>query len=113
VYVDGVVKNQAINGGIPQSGPTPLVFGAERTNGDSPYIGLLDDIRIWNYPVAPYDIATLYTDFNPGQWVCVSHPELDLTGPENVPDCKVDLYDFLEIAEVWLQCGRIPAEFCD
>jgi radical SAM superfamily enzyme len=52
------------------------------------------------------------TDFNPGVSVCIKNPALDTTGPDGVPDCKVDLYEFAQVAEAWLECGLSPADYC-
>ena len=113
IYVDGVLKNQRTASGTPDTTSDPLIFGGEIPSGTvSPFVGMLDDIRIWSYPLDPYDIAALYTDFNPGEWVCVEYPKLDVTGPEGAPDCRIDLNDFLAIAEVWLTCNRVPQSDC-
>lgn len=43
---------------------------------------------------------------------CLSNPLYDLTGPEGQPDCKVDFYDFAELAAHWLECNLIPESAC-
>lgn len=109
VYVDGVQKNQATNTGIPAGSPANLLFGAENlTATTAPYSGLLDDVRIWSYVVDPVTVATLYTDFNPGKEVCVENHWYDVSGPEGVKDCRVNLYDFVPFAEAWLDCNIVP-----
>ncbi len=112
VYIDGVLANETTNTGIPQASPAPLIFGAERANGDSAYTGLLDDVRIWSYVVDPVAIASMYVDFNPGAEVCVVNPEFDVAGPDGVGDefrdCQVDLYDFAVFAQTWLECNVVP-----
>ena len=40
------------------------------------------------------------------------YPELDITGPENEPDCKVDLYEFADMASKWLDCYLLPTSDC-
>lgn len=113
VYVDGVLKNQATNTGNPVGSPADLIFGAENlTATTAAYVGQLDDVRIWSYPIDAQTIANLYTDFNPGVWVCIDRPELDTTGPDGVPDCRVDIYELAKFAEVWLECGRSPSGYC-
>jgi hypothetical protein len=113
VYVDGVLTNQATNTGTPQINSKSLIFGAEILDASvAPYSGLMDDVRIWSYPIDAQTVANLYTDFNPGVWVCVQRPELDTTGPDGNPDCKVNLYELLQIAEAWLVCGRSPSDYC-
>jgi len=113
VYVDGVLKGQATNTGAVATNPRALIFGEEvSTSTISPYSGLLDDIRIWSYVVDPVTVATLYTDFNPGAEVCVENPEYDVAGPDGIGDefrdCRVNLYDFVPFANVWLNCNIVP-----
>ena len=65
--------------------------------------------------------SALYTDFNPGVWLCLNRPEMDTTGPDisvpadgiGDPDCKVNMYELVQVAEVWLECGRFPASYCN
>ncbi len=113
VYVDGLVANTTTNTSVVDANPSPLVFGAAKSDVSASYDGLLDDIRIWSYPLSAEAVADLYTDFNPGQWVCLNPPAMDTTGPNGEPDCKVDMYEFLQIAEVWLECGRYPDTLCN
>jgi hypothetical protein len=113
VYVDGVLKNQATSTGSPAGSPANLIFGAENlTATTAAYVGQLDDVRIWTYPLSPEAIAQLYVDFNPGVWVCVERPELDTTGPDGVPDCQVDVFELAQLAEAWLECGLSPSGYC-
>jgi hypothetical protein len=112
VYVDGVLANQATHSGIPQASPAALIFGAERPNGESPFVGILDDVRIWSYPLDALTIASLYVDFNPGEDVCIAYPEFDIAGPDGVGDayrdCRVNLYDLMPIIQKWLDCNLVP-----
>lgn len=43
---------------------------------------------------------------------CEANPQLDITGPSDEPDCKVDLYEFAETASVWMQCYLLPTSDC-
>jgi hypothetical protein len=90
-------------------GPEDVVFfGAEKANGGFSYEGLLDDVRIWSYPLDAVAVAHLYTDWTPGSEVCVEYSIFDVTGPAGVPDCQVDLYDFAAAAVEWLDCNLVP-----
>ena len=88
-----------------------LVHIEERAGGRFPK-GAVDEVEIWNYTMNPVEVATMYTDLI-GGWICVTPAAFDTTGPDGMPDCKVDLYEMAQIAEVWLECGRIPASNCD
>jgi hypothetical protein len=54
----------------------------------------------------------LDTGIDPETSTCIANPELDLTGPEGRPDCKVDLYEFADIASQWLDCYLLPSSDC-
>lgn len=55
-----------------------------------------------------------------GQWldngieghVCAHQPGADWTGAEGGPDCRVDLYEFAELASGWLTCTMVPSSAC-
>jgi hypothetical protein len=65
--------------------------------------GLLDDARIYNYALTPYEIAVLYTDFVPGAEVCIENPAYDLN-----EDCVVDVLDLGVLLEHWMDCNIYP-----
>ena len=116
IYVDGEYNNQA--------GPNldaltlhdePLFFGGETTGGDISYVGLLDEVKIWNYPLDGFEVADEYFRIRPGaDTICVDPVELefDVSGPEGIPDCEVGFYDFAAFALKWLDCNRMPADRC-
>lgn len=112
VYVDGLLMNQATNSGTLTASLDDLRFGAQDVNYGSPYVGLLDDVRIWSYVLDSVEIASLYADFNPGSEICVENPQFDVAGPDGVGDefrdCKVDLYDFAVFSQGWLECNVVP-----
>jgi hypothetical protein len=78
---------------------------------DAQFNGLLDDIRIYNYPLTPTEVAKLYTDIRTTEYVCVEDPENPLTFDIN-NDCRVDLEDIKELALWWMECDRVPASAC-
>jgi len=73
---------------------------------DYVFPGLIDDVKIYNYAVDPYVIATDYTDVAGGS-VCVQHRPGDYNG-----DCKVNLADIAELALIWRNCNIVPASAC-
>ena len=114
IYADGALAVQSEEGitGILGS-DTDMVIGAESTDGASPLTGLVDDVRIWSYPLTALDIALLYTDFNPGEKVCINQDdpwrELDVVGePGESSYCRIDIDDFAELASVWMMCNIVP-----
>ncbi|MBN2211379.1 MAG: LamG domain-containing protein, partial [Sedimentisphaerales bacterium] len=80
-----------------------LVLMGALPNGVRSFNGLLDDVRIYNYPLNAYEVATLYTDFVPGATICAEPVVNDING-----DCIVNLLDFAEIAAAWLECNEVP-----
>jgi len=113
LYVDGVLDTETA-GQTPLAETTnrPLVFGAETSQpvelvGDRvPYLGALDDVRIWNYALDAVAVARLYSEMT-GEAVCPSYPAYDLN-----EDCEVDLADLVILATNWLQCNRVPVSAC-
>ena len=108
IYVDGVVINESEPASYElETNEFPLIFGAETVEAtESVYLGLLDDVRIWNYPVDKYEIADLYLEFRPGESLCVEAVEHDLDD-----DCMVTLNDIMVLAENWLGCNIVPTCF--
>ncbi len=79
------------------------------------FTGSVDDVQVWNYPLdklAVYDIYNAVT----GENDCVGDyaSKYDLAGPGgiDVPDCRVDLYDFDVWIDYWLDCGLFPQSHC-
>jgi hypothetical protein len=77
------------------------IGAANNTSQPQPYRGLMDDLRLYNYPMDATDIATLYSDVV-GPF-CVVRPAMDLSG-----DCEVTIDDLSLFVYDWLQCGRYP-----
>ncbi len=75
-------------------------------------VGQIDDVRYYNYPLDPFDIAGMYTAIVSDEPICVVNPTYDISGPDGTPDCRVDLYDLAALAAGWLECNRLPVEFC-
>lgn len=115
LYVDGRLEAQNTNTNALGVNPNDLVFGAWGGSILTDYNGDVDDVRIWSYPLTAREIATVYTDFVPGDPLCVPAPRFDVAGPsgDDVPDCRVDLYDLAVLArEEWLLCNWLPTALC-
>ncbi len=109
IYIDGVARNTRATVQEPDTNDFDVMFGAELPDATvSPYDGLLDDVRIWSYPLDPVSVAKLYVEFNPDSKVCVENPLMDISGPNGERDCVVDLFDVLEVAAQWLECNIVP-----
>jgi hypothetical protein len=115
IYVDGVRRNESGVYDMSNASLTtePVVFGAETQIGQIPYFGQIDDVRIWSYPLGPIEIGLLYTDFNPGENVCIERDDpwrsFDVVGELGESSyCKIDIEDFAELALVWLECNLVP-----
>lgn len=83
-----------------------LYLGAAQNPGYDPFVGALDDVRIYNYALDPVSAVRLYAEVtgNPG---CPYPLTYDLSG-----DCEVSLADFAIIASAWMECGLIPEMAC-
>jgi len=82
-------------------------FVGNRENLLRPYLGLVDDLRIYDFAMDDVDIATLYTD-TVGGYVCLEEVPNDLNG-----DCVVNLEDLVILVSAWTECNLLPAEACD
>ncbi|MEN8127314.1 MAG: LamG-like jellyroll fold domain-containing protein, partial [Planctomycetota bacterium] len=94
LYIDGEQVADTENNWNPATVNVPLLLGAMDTGGAGPYTGLLDEVRIWNYPRTPEEIAWDYNDHRAaagGEYPCIGDTGLlyDLDG-----DCWVGLSDF-------------------
>ncbi|MBN1795375.1 MAG: immunoglobulin domain-containing protein [Sedimentisphaerales bacterium] len=109
LYVDGRFNTESgPNFTVPATNNEPLVFGAETQTGFVSYTGLLDEVKIFDYPLSPTDVAILYTDFVEDH-ICAEPPDNDSDN-----DCDVDLEDFAEFAQIWLTQNDLNnlATFC-
>jgi hypothetical protein len=100
----------------------PMYVGAlgRSTAGtlSSPFNGVIDDVRIYNYAKDKFGVADLYYDvveipvcLNPGNVGL----QFDVAGggaSGDQPDCRVDLMDFAVFAGDWLNCGLYPHADC-
>ncbi len=78
-------------------------IGRSNWDGDGLYAGSMDDIRLYNYPLTPQEIADLYLLAPDVEYACVEPVPFDMNN-----DCRMDLGDFAILAELWMQCGRYP-----
>ncbi len=114
IYVDGVLdESRDASTGTFKETSAPVRIGAYEPP-DTPLSGpaQIDDVRLFSYGLTSKEVAILYTDFVPGVEICYEYPTTDLTGPEGVPDCVVDLWDFALMAGEWLECNLVPLSAC-
>ncbi len=107
IYVDGVLSLEILDQfNLVDTNDQPLVFGRESADTGEYYVGLLDDIQIWNYSLDALTVANYYYEIT-GKSVCVELPENDFNN-----DCVVNLEDFAELTAVWLNCNLAPQSAC-
>lgn len=116
-YVDGeyVTSNSP---SVPDIADTPLVFGMSNYPSANPYVGLIDEIKIFTYDVGALGVLGLYNEYSPEQVIrCVipyasgldvANAETGLTSEDEgfEPDCVVNMADFAALAEGWMTDGR-------
>jgi hypothetical protein len=115
-YIDGlrVANNDSVNTGAVQKTPLDmLIIGGEDPNdGNDPYPfdGLIDDVRIYTYPLSSTEVADMYVEHVTDATICIDSwaPKYDL-----VADCKIDFKDIAYMAGYWLECHLYPASRCD
>jgi len=83
--------------------PRSLAMGGRNIQepGDIFDWGLIDDVRVWNYPRSPEQIAQMYVAFAGGT-ACFGPVEFDVNG-----DCKADMLDIKKTADTWLECTLV------
>jgi hypothetical protein len=111
IYLDGVSTGLATSGQPSEfaAWQYPMLIGARqnRLTVDDFYVGLMDDYRVYNYPLDGYEVAELYTSLAGGK-ICVEYPVGDLN-----QDCVVDQADLEILRSAWLDCGWVPATACE
>jgi hypothetical protein len=101
LYVNGLLQDQAA-WLTPADTAANINIGCDSAGGNI-FNGDMDDMRIYNYALTPAQIADIYFAMT-GRSVCILDyaAPYDLSGPENLPDCIVDLYDLAAVAARWL-----------
>jgi hypothetical protein len=109
VFVDGdqraAVTIDLSNVALPV---TPVSIGGLGTDAIK---GGVDEVRMYDYPLTPTQIAAMYLGFKPGGFICA---ELDggISAYDLNKDCRINMADFALIATQWLECNRIPTGSC-
>lgn len=110
-YIDGVFRWYVDAYPLPDFADWqyPMAIMARNVRGtvNEPYSGMADDLRIYNYAMDREQVARLYYEVTNIRPCAYGYPALDITGPEGVRDCVVDLYDFAEFAASWLESGLL------
>jgi hypothetical protein len=109
IYVDGVARAVSDNNvNTIDLFDRNFIIGAKNHQGQNHYYGMMDEVKVWNYPLGPDDIIQEYAN-TLGKTVC-SDP--DVVSYDLTDDCKVNIDDILKIAEGWLEASHIvmPAE---
>jgi hypothetical protein len=124
IYINGMPVAQRIPARAINQDIYPLFIAALNRNAStgllaSPFNGIMDDVRIYNYAKDHYAISDLYFDVLETP-LCLNPNNVDLRfdvagGGVNgdQPDCKVNLLDFAAFAETWLNCGYYPQTSCN
>ena len=106
IYVDGLFEEEI--GPVYTFSITsePFIIGNELTTTEpsstsSPFEGLVDDLRVYNYPLPATEIGQRYAEYAGA--FCVGNPESDLSG-----DCVVNIEDLAMLAAGWLECNLFP-----
>ncbi|OXU15553.1 LamG-like jellyroll fold domain-containing protein [Sedimentisphaera salicampi] len=113
IYYNGV-EQQSAEGGLNDGADSMIMLGAlenPATGSVLPLESELDDVQILNYAADKFAVADMYSSFT-GENVCIKEyaDGLDVSGPDGSPDCKVNLYDFAELAANWMTDGLYPVE---
>ena len=108
LYVNGQFAASAEITNDPISiGTIGLNYVGRSNNPDDAYLnGYIDDLKIYNYGLANYDIAQLYMDDTLEETIC-DLEAYDLEDFDTNENCVLDLPDLLEMIARWLEDDRI------
>ena len=74
--------------------------------------GRLDDMRIYNCVLDERGIMEAYNGAAKDKKnICILDSflsQFDMSGPDNIADCRVDIYDLSLLLDNWLSCGLYP-----
>ncbi len=104
-YVDGEVQDETTQTGYTGLDTAIFVGGRKTHPADDNtryFIGKLDDLQIYNYPLDPFAIAEMYANTT-GQPACAGYIQQDLNR-----DCQVDLEDLIRFLVNWMDCNIVP-----
>jgi hypothetical protein len=88
-------------------------IGRQVKDGDDDvhrFKGLIGDLRVYNYAISANDVATLYSQS--ARPFCRFQPDMDKTANGGNNNCRVDLAEFANFAQNWLDCGKYPVTAC-
>lgn len=94
LYVDGQLE-AAVSTSEPVRITADPVYIGNRSDASRYWVGLVDDVRIYNYALTPSTVQSLYNGF-----ACYEVSPYDLNG-----DCRVDLGDIMMFLDEWLKDG--------
>ena len=104
IYVNLEGDDMAVSNGA------DIIFGQFQIGcnraGDVFFNGLIDDVKIWNYPRSYDELAEDYLAVT-GQGGCLDRPDWDMDN-----NCRIDLKDLAIFLEDWLECGLQPQSEC-
>ncbi|HZM04011.1 MAG TPA: LamG-like jellyroll fold domain-containing protein [Candidatus Saccharimonadales bacterium] len=88
IYLDGVefgtgTTSASGANGIDYSSPNPLIFGDYQTAGGLPFVGLMDEVQLYNRALSPAEILTSYAGSNLVSWWNANTNANDSAGSNN------------------------------
>ncbi|OXU14089.1 LamG domain-containing protein [Sedimentisphaera salicampi] len=114
LYADGAFVEET---GVDMSSlgypDAPIRIGGSNLDGNPAIQGGVDDVRIYSYALSDEEVADLYVDFKPDEYVCIAPEGSDLDTYDLNGDCRVNISDFALVALDWLKCSRVPYSACD
>lgn len=103
LYVDGIRRDTKGPHPVSWGSASDLFIGANRADGTNLLTGMIDDLKIFCYPLTMEEIADEYKAVVPGI-LCIDPTfegyQVDFDG-----NCVVNLADFAAMAQAWLATG--------
>ncbi|MGE4286982.1 MAG: LamG-like jellyroll fold domain-containing protein, partial [Phycisphaerae bacterium] len=106
LYVDGAQEAEMLATSTAVLDDATVLRIGDILTGGAYFDGQIDDIKVYNYPLAELTVAQTFNEAT-GESVCVlsrkPSADFDFNG-----DCIVGLADFTVFAAQWLDCGIYP-----
>ncbi|HBG26528.1 MAG: hypothetical protein A2Y10_01025 [Planctomycetes bacterium GWF2_41_51] len=110
LYVDGALDVTGTITGTPTGDANNVIIGGLGLLNNNPFGGMIDDVRIFTYPLSNKAVLDIYNDFiEPDKSLCLNEFDSRFDADGN---CKIEMIDLAEFAKHWLSCGRHPVTAC-
>ena len=109
VYDDDDIIDVLHSSAVPmgqESGANPLRIGGRSPETEYNYQGAIDDVRVYNYPLTPSELQTVFAEVSSAP-LCMNLTDETIEPFDFNKDCQVNLEDFAVFAAAWLNSNVV------